>query len=186
MYSLLITKLSFYFPKAKTKKNKVNFEEPDKRRILVRQMTGMAKLRRYSPSKTKPTKLEEPSIEYLPAKKPVAVAEYSYKKLKKITELVPFTQSEWANMLHLSERTLQRYAKNNTSFEGIYTDRILLLQEMIDLGLETFSDAGTFYQWLKKDKPVMGQTLGFQSLYSERGIQELINQINRIQYGVYS
>jgi hypothetical protein len=53
-------------------------------------------------------------------------------------------------MLHLSERTLQRYAKNNSSFEGIYTDRILLLQEMINLGLETFTDAGCFLPLAKK------------------------------------
>jgi putative toxin-antitoxin system antitoxin component (TIGR02293 family) len=89
-------------------------------------------------------------------------------------------------MLHLSERTLQRYAKNNSSFEGIYTDRILLLQEMINLGLETFESADAFYQWLKKDKPVMGQTLNFESLYSDRGIQEVIDQLHRIQYGVYT
>lgn len=125
-------------------------------------------------------------MQYLPVKKPVSVADYTYKKLKKITDMVPFTQSEWANMLHLSERTLQRYAKNNSSFEGIYTDRILLLHEMIQLGLETFTDSGAFYSWLKKDKPVLGQNLNFESLYSDRGIQEVIEQIHRIQYGVYT
>lgn len=146
----------------------------------------MAKARKYNPSKREPLKLEEPEMPYLPAKKPVMVADFSYRKLKKIADTVPFTQAEWANMLHLSERTLQRYAKNNTSFEGIYTDRILLLQEMIDLGLETFTDADAFYRWLKKDKLVMGQKLNFESLYSDRGIQELIDQLGRIQHGVYS
>ncbi|MEO7531948.1 MAG: hypothetical protein ABIS69_11070 [Sediminibacterium sp.] len=146
----------------------------------------MAKMQKYPQNKLKPLKVEEPPIAYLPSKKPVAVADYSYKKLKKITDMVPFTQSEWANMLHLSERTLQRYAKNNSSFEGIYTDRILLLQEMISIGLETFTDAAALYQWLKKDKPVFGQTLNFESLYSDRGIQEIIDQLTRIQYGVYT
>lgn len=146
----------------------------------------MAKMQKYPQHKLKIPKVEEPLPQYLPVKKQLAVADYSYKKLKKITELVPFTQSEWANMLHLSERTLQRYAKNNSSFEGIYTDRILLLQEMIQLGLETFTDAEAFYRWLKKDKSILGQTLNFQSLYSDRGIQEVIDQITRIQYGVYT
>ncbi|MCW3088396.1 MAG: hypothetical protein JWQ78_1782 [Sediminibacterium sp.] len=146
----------------------------------------MAKSQRYTPVKKKIFKLEEPAVPYLPAKKPVAVADYTYKKLKKIADRVPFTQGEWANMLHLSERTLQRYAKNNSSFEGIYTDRILLLQEMIEQGLETFTNADTFYRWLKKDKPVLGQALNFQSLYSDRGIQEVIDQLSRIQYGVYT
>lgn len=143
-------------------------------------------MKKYPQSKLKPAKAEEPVAAYLPVKKPVIVIDYTYKKLKKIIDLVPFTQSEWANMLHLSERTLQRYAKNNSSFEGIYTDRILLLQEMINLGLETFTDAGAFYRWLKKDKSVLGQKLNFESLYSDRGIQEIIDQISRIQYGVYT
>jgi putative toxin-antitoxin system antitoxin component (TIGR02293 family) len=146
----------------------------------------MAKMQKYSQAKLKTVKAEEPVMPYLPVKKQVAVADYSYKKLKKIADMVPFTQSEWANMLHLSERTLQRYAKNNSSFEGIYTDRILLLQEMIQMGLETFTDANAFYSWLKKDKPVLGQKLNFESLYSDRGIQEVIDQITRIQYGVYT
>jgi uncharacterized protein (DUF2384 family) len=89
-------------------------------------------------------------------------------------------------MLHLSERTLQRYSKNNGAFEGIYTDRILLLQEMIELGLAIFTDGNAFYTWLKKDKPVMGQVLNFDSLSSERGIQEIIHQLSRIQYGIYT
>lgn len=152
----------------------------------MRQKTGMAKMQRYSQGKTKLTKVEEPVSAYLPVKKPVTVADYTYKKLKKLADLVPFTQSEWANMLHLSERTLQRYAKNNSSFEGIYTDRILLLQEMINLGLETFTSADALYSWLKKDKQVLGQTINFESLYSDRGIQEVIDQLSRIQYGVYT
>lgn len=147
----------------------------------------MAKMQKYSQAKkTGPTKVEEPMAAYLPVRKPVSVTDYTYKKLKKIADMVPFTQSEWANMLHLSERTLQRYAKNNSSFEGIYTDRILLLQEMIELGLETFVNADSFYQWLKKDKTVMGQPINFASLYSDRGIQEVIDQLGRIQYGVYT
>jgi putative toxin-antitoxin system antitoxin component (TIGR02293 family) len=146
----------------------------------------MAKMQKYPHNKLKIPKVEEPLVQYQPVKKQLAVADYTYKKLKKITELVPFTQADWANMLHLSERTLQRYAKNNSSFEGIYTDRILLLQDMINLGLETFTDADAFYRWLKKDKLVLGQTLNFQSLYSDRGIQEIIDQLSRIQYGVYT
>lgn len=146
----------------------------------------MAKVQKYNPPKARPARLEEPALAYQPAKKQVLVADYTYKKLKKIADLVPFTQAEWAQMLHLSERTLQRYAKNNSSFDGIHTDRILLLAEMIHTGLDTFTDAQALYRWLKKEKNVMGQTLSFESLYSERGIQEIIDQLIRIQQGVYA
>ena len=146
----------------------------------------MTKIKKYSKGKLKLPKAEEPITQYSPVKKTVQVVNFTFRKLKRIIETVPFTQVEWANMLHLSERTLQRYAKNNSSFEGIYSDRILLLQEMINLGLETFSDSHTFYKWLKKEKLILGQRVIFESLHSERGIQEVIDQINRIQYGVYT
>lgn len=128
-----------------------------------------------------PPIVEEPVAAYLPA-----VAEFTYRKFKKLADQVPFTQAEWASVLHLSERTLQRYAKNNGSFEGIYTDRILQLQELIETGLATFSSADAFYQWLKKDKQVMGLVLNFNSLSTTRGIQETVNQLIRIQQGVYA
>src|SRR6478736_8544067 len=140
-------------------------------------MTGMAKIRKYRQPKLKESKVEEPLIPYTPVKKQVMVADYTYKKLKKITELVPFTQKEWANMLHLSERTLQRYAKDNTSFEGIYVDRILHLEQMIHMGLETFIKADAFYNWLKREKHVLGNLINFESLYSTQGINDITEEL---------
>jgi hypothetical protein len=148
----------------------------------------MAKAKKINPSNLPNRMVEEFAMPYVPATKQSVplIAEFTYRKFKKIADKVPFTQSEWAGILHLSERTLQRYAKNNGSFEGIYTDRILQLQELIDLGLSTFTSADSFYQWLKKDKIVMGQLLNFQSLASARGIQETIHQLSRIQQGIYA
>jgi uncharacterized protein (DUF2384 family) len=140
---------------------------------------SMAKAKKIPP--VPPPIVEEPVAAYLPA-----IAEFTYRKFKKIADLVPFTQAEWAGVLHLSERTLQRYAKNNGSFEGIYTDRILQLQELVETGLATFSSPDAFYQWLKKDKHVMGHVLNFTSLSTTRGIQETLNQLVRIQQGVYA
>ena len=148
----------------------------------------MAKAKKILPSAIPNRIVEDFAVPYVPAPKQASplVAEFTYRKFKKIADKVPFTQSEWAGILHLSERTLQRYAKNNGSFEGIYTDRILQLQELIDIGLTTFTSPDYFYQWLKKDKLVMGQVLNFQSLASARGIQETIHQLARIQQGIYA
>ncbi len=130
--------------------------------------------------------VEEPFLEYKTIKKLPVVADYTYKKFEKLSSMVPFTQKEWAGILDLSERTLQRYARDNKGFEGIYTDRLLHIEQLIEAGLETFISAAAFYAWLKKDKFVLGQPLTFENLYTTRGIQETINQLLRIQQGVYS
>jgi len=113
------------------------------------------------------------------------VIDFSYNKFERIARKVPFTQKEWAAILHLSEKTLQRYAKDNKHFGGIYTERILQMQELINMGLETFTSPEAFYRWLKRDKSVLGELLTFDSLKTSRGIQLIIDQLGRIQHGVY-
>ena len=149
-------------------------------------MAKIAKPKKYTPASTELPRIEEPLPEYRSVKSLPVVANFPYRKFEKIAVLIPFTQKEWANILHLSERTLQRYSKDNSSFEGIYVDRILQIEQMIELGLETFTDANAFYKWLHKEKNVLGRLLNFESLYSIQGIQDVTDQLGRIQYGVYT
>jgi putative toxin-antitoxin system antitoxin component (TIGR02293 family) len=131
--------------------------------------------------------VSEPYLTMQPLNKlPAALADFPYTKFKKIADKVPFTQSEWANILHLSERTLQRYSKDNKNFEGIYVDRILQLEKLIDTGLDTFESADALYRWLKNPKTILGTSVSFESLYHSQGIQDVLNQLERIQHGVYT
>ena len=151
-------------------------------------MTVMAKSiknKKYTAENADHSRVEEPTPEYKAFKRLPVVADFPYRKFEKIMALVPFTQKEWANILHLSERTLQRYSKDNNSFEGIYVDRILQLEQLIQIGLETFVDAEALYRWLHREKKVLGHVINFESLYSTQGIQDIIDEIGRIQYGVY-
>lgn len=113
------------------------------------------------------------------------IADFPSRKFEKIAAQLPFTQKEWASILHLSEKTLQRYAKDNKNFEGIYVDRILQMKELIELGLKTFTSPEALYRWLKRDKPVLGQLLTFDSLKTSEGIGLVKDEIGRIMYGVY-
>lgn len=152
----------------------------------VQIMAKALKGKKYSPKPKGSRVSEPPQTLYMPLRSRLPlVADFSYSKFAKIAAKVPFTQKEWANILHLSEKTLQRYAKDNKSFEGLYAERILQIDELINMGLETFVDADTLYSWLKREKKVLGQTLNFESLYSTQGINEVIDEIGRIQYGVY-
>lgn len=129
--------------------------------------------------------LNEPMQVYHSIKTIPAVLNFPFRKFEKIAGQIAFTQKEWSSILHLSEKTLQRYSKDNKSFEGIYVDRILQMQELIKMGLETFTSTEALYRWLKRDKPVLGELLTFDSLKNSRGIQLIIDQLGRIQHGVY-
>lgn len=139
------------------------------------------------PLNTVVSKVEEPYVSVPRVNRlQAAIADYPYKKFQKVAAKLPFTLNEWANILHLSERTLQRYAKDNKNFEGIYVDRIFQIEKMIDLGLEVFTDADALYKWLKKSKDAFGDQIDFEYLYHTDGIHQIIDQLGRIQQGVYA
>jgi hypothetical protein len=143
--------------------------------------------KKYTPAPKKETMLNEPvpSPVYRGVKALPQIADFPYRQFAKIAERVPFTQKEWAAILHLSEKTLQRYAKDNTNFEGIYVDRILQMQELIESGLTAFRSPDAFYRWLKRDKPVLGHLINFDSLKTHEGIRLITDETVRIMHGVY-
>jgi putative toxin-antitoxin system antitoxin component (TIGR02293 family) len=118
-----------------------------------------------------------------PAKQ-IQVKDFDYSEFKKIADKSPFSQVEWAAMLHLSERTLQRYAQNNGSFAPINAERAMQIAQVMREGKKTFGKPEMLYKWLKTN-PVMAEgSLSLQSLQSAQGIQQVLTQLGRIQYGI--
>ncbi|HPI55019.1 MAG TPA: hypothetical protein PLU10_10025, partial [Chitinophagaceae bacterium] len=70
------------------------------------------------------------------------VKDFTYTHFRRIADKAPFTVIEWSEMLHISERTLHRYAKENTPFQGLQVELILLIGKMIELGLTLFDKEG--------------------------------------------
>ena len=132
------------------------------------------------------SKVEEPYMYYLTPKKQSVVKDFDYKEFKKIADKVPFTQQEWAGFLHISERTLQRYAKANNTFPFSTTDRILQIDKVIKRGVEVFGNLEKFISWIK-DKPYMLEgRLSLHSLASIEGNNMLLTQLGRIEHGLFA
>lgn len=113
------------------------------------------------------------------------VMDFTYSRFKKVYDMAPFSFKDWAGFLHLSERTLLRYASENKSFEGIYIERILMLERLFKKGIEVFSAPDTFFSWLVKSKKVMGYILDKSALSSTEGILALEDELGRIEHGIY-
>lgn len=59
-----------------------------------------------------------------------------------------FNINEWFNFLHLSERTIQWYKKENKTFDSIYSGKIYELIMLFNYGQEVFGDENAFNTWL--------------------------------------
>ena len=131
-------------------------------------------------------KVEEPMAVYRSVKVLPQVKEFTYNEFKKIADKSPFTQAEWAAILHVSERTLQRYAKNNGSFAPINAERAVQIDKVLKEGKITFGKVENFYNWLKRNPYMLEGNLSFNSLTSYEGIQKVLTQLGRIQHGLFA
>jgi len=108
----------------------------------------------------------------------------SYAAFMKIAEQTPFSIDDWSSFLHLSERTIQRYKKENKPFDPIHTEKILEIALLYDQGTATFGLAAHFNLWLETPNIGLGGIQPKTLLDSIFGITMLRNTLIRIENGI--
>lgn len=147
----------------------------------------MKKIKKTTEGKVeKRSALEEPAVFYGKLRTIPALKEFTYNDFKKVAERVPFTMAEWAAVLHVSERTIQRYAKDNHSFAPINAERISLIEKVLKEAKITFGSTDKFYHWLKRNPYMLEGNLSIHSLSTYEGIQNVMTQLVRIQHGIFA
>jgi uncharacterized protein (DUF2384 family) len=111
-----------------------------------------------------------------------SVKDYTFNDFKKVMAKINFTLAEWADLLCISERTLQRYSKSNAAFNGLQIERILLLDKMLVAGNGLFGK--NLESWLKKPSIKYNGSTPFSQLFSYSGIESVINYIGQLEWGV--
>ena len=161
----------------------------DRCRIFVDKCQVMKKIKKIVQKKSENDSkniMSEPFYIYGNLKKENQLKDFTYNNFKKVADKVPFTQAEWANILHVSERTLQRYSKDNHSFAPINAERIVLIEKVLLQAKITFGDTDKFYDWIKRNPYMMEGNLSVQSLSTFEGIQNVLTQLGRIQQGIFA
>jgi putative toxin-antitoxin system antitoxin component (TIGR02293 family) len=131
--------------------------------------------------------LNEPLVPYMRSFKAMpSLKDFTYNEFKKIADKAPFTQAEWAVMLHVSERTLQRYAKSNGSFAPINAERAMQIDKILKEGKITFGSVEKFYAWIKREPYMLEGNLSLESLTTYDGIEKVLTQLHRIQHGLFA
>lgn len=110
--------------------------------------------------------------------------DFTFSEFKKIADKIDLTQKEWSDVLHISERTLQRYSKDNRAFNFPVIDRILLIEKVFKKGIDVFGNTNDFLSWLKAGPVSIEGKLGFSSLASFDGTVKILNQLGRFEHGI--
>ena len=108
----------------------------------------------------------------------------SFAVFLKLVNKSPFSISEWSSFLHLSERTMQRYKKEEKTFDPIYSEKILEVSLLYNKGVEVFGDTERFNSWLSANNIALGNVKPKELLDTTFGISLLKDEIGRIEHGV--
>jgi putative toxin-antitoxin system antitoxin component (TIGR02293 family) len=108
----------------------------------------------------------------------------SYKEFDKIVGDTPFSLTEWANYLQVSERTIQRNQKENKAFQPIQSERIVEVSMLYKYGVEVFGNKDNFDTWLNTKSIALGGRIPKDLLDTKFGISLVKDELGRIEHGI--
>ncbi|PKV75421.1 putative toxin-antitoxin system antitoxin component (TIGR02293 family) [Pontibacter ramchanderi] len=107
-----------------------------------------------------------------------------YATFQNIANKIPFSLGEWSEFLHLSERTFQRYKKEQRKFDSLHSEKILEITLVYNKGVEVFGEKEDFDAWLEAKNVALGGIRPKELLDSTFGIGLLRDELTRIEHGV--
>lgn len=108
---------------------------------------------------------------------------FQFEFFMRLVEKIPFSLNEWSHFLHLSERTMQRYKKEEKTFDPIYSERIMEISMLYNYGIEVFGNNNHFDTWLQSKNIALGGFVPKDLLDTTFGITLVKDELARIEHG---
>ncbi len=97
---------------------------------------------------------------------------------------IDFTEKELANVLDVSERTLQRY-KDDTKLSKVASEKAIELANLYQHGEEVFGTIERFNAWMKSTHALFRKQRPIDILDTHRGFQIVHDELGRIEHGIF-
>jgi len=107
-----------------------------------------------------------------------------FDQFQKMVSKYPFSLEEWSSFLHLSERTIQRYKKEDKNFDALQSEKILQISLLYQRGVEVFGDQNNFDIWLDSINIALGNIKPKELLDNAFGIALLEEELTHIEHGI--
>jgi putative toxin-antitoxin system antitoxin component (TIGR02293 family) len=93
--------------------------------------------------------------------------------------------SEMASYMHMTERTLRNYSAD-TRLGSEPSERALEIATLYEKGKEVFGNLAAFKEYMDSTIPALGYRKPKEYLDTSMGIAYLMDELGRIQHGVFS
>ncbi|MCG2588708.1 type II RES/Xre toxin-antitoxin system antitoxin [Rhodohalobacter sulfatireducens] len=109
----------------------------------------------------------------------------SKKSLQKLAEIGGLSIKQFTELLPVSLRTIQRYSGGDLLPREV-SDHALLIAEVFAKGAEVFDNRESFQRWLQSSLVGLGGQTPLSLLDTSFGIRMIMNELGRLEHGVYS
>lgn len=104
-----------------------------------------------------------------------------------IQSFVNFSDSEWADFLDISLKSLQRYREDKEfRFKSIHSEKILEIAEVTQFGISVFGSFAKFQSWLQYPSYALGGYKPIDLISDSYGKELVMAELNAIEYGIFS
>lgn len=107
-----------------------------------------------------------------------------YQVYDELSKSFPLSASTWSSILNISERTMQRYKRENRKFDSIQSEKLLLIILLFNKGLDVFGDKANFLAWINSVCIALGGVKPIELLDSSFGINVVKDELIKIEHGI--
>lgn len=109
----------------------------------------------------------------------------SMKSLDYLMLTTGISATEMAGIIHTSDRTLRRY-HTDTLLNPEQSERAIELARLYSRGEEVFGSLHSFQEWMNSSVTSLGNKKPKELLDTSLGITMLMDELGRIEYGVFA
>jgi len=109
----------------------------------------------------------------------------SYRQLIEILEYTNISMKQISKMIALSDRQLARY-DDDKILKTDSSAHLIQILELYQFGYYVFEDREKFQSWMNSEIRGLGYLKPIDLLDTPFGIQDVTNELGRLEYGVYS
>lgn len=107
------------------------------------------------------------------------------RSLSHLTSLLSLSMKQMAELLPVTERTLQRYRSDHHLNRNV-SEQIIHIAEVFAKGIEVFDEKTKLLLWLNAPHRVFSGKTPLSMLTSRFGVGLVLDELGRIEFGVYS
>ncbi len=105
--------------------------------------------------------------------------------LMALAKKISLTLQEFSNIMHISERTLQRY-DDDTLIKTEYTEKAIELARLYTRGEDVFGSLDKFKTWMKTPLHVFKGECPVSLLDTSIGFDMIFKELGRIEHGIFA